>query len=55
MLQSFKDDGDKYNWEMTKGGTVEEFFGIQENPIFDGGFNLTQLGLIEKVLITVGM
>ena len=55
MLQSFKDDGDKYNWEMTKGGTVEEFLGIQVDPTSDGGFKLTQTGLIEKVLTTVGM
>ena len=42
VLQSFKDDGDKYNWEMTEGGNVEKFLGIQVDPTSDGGFKLTQ-------------
>ena len=40
---------------MTEGGTVEDFLGIQVNPTTDGGFKLTQKGLIEKVLIMVGL
>eukprot|EP00957_Ditylum_brightwellii_P109139 8325575-Ditylum_brightwellii.AAC.1 len=40
---------------MTEGGTVEEFLGIQVDPENNGGFKLTQKGLIEKVLSTVGL
>eukprot|EP00957_Ditylum_brightwellii_P153174 11658913-Ditylum_brightwellii.AAC.1 len=29
VLKSFKEDGNKYNWEMTEGGSVEEFLGIK--------------------------
>ena len=28
VLQSFRDDGDKYNWEMTVEGTVQEYLGV---------------------------
>eukprot|EP00957_Ditylum_brightwellii_P195930 14928147-Ditylum_brightwellii.AAC.1 len=42
LFISKKDDGDEYNWEMTEGGTVEEFFGIQVDPTNDGGFKLIQ-------------
>eukprot|EP00957_Ditylum_brightwellii_P055663 4217172-Ditylum_brightwellii.AAC.1 len=42
VLQFFKDNGSEYNWEITEGGTVEEFLGIQVDPTNDGGFKLTQ-------------
>ena len=55
MLHSLKNDWDKYNWEMTEGGTVEEFLGIQVDPTTDGGFKLIQTGLIEEVMRTLGL
>jgi hypothetical protein len=32
-MQSFKDDGDEYNWEMTIEGTAQEFLGINIDRI----------------------
>eukprot|EP00957_Ditylum_brightwellii_P125562 9570978-Ditylum_brightwellii.AAC.1 len=29
VFKFFKEDGDKYDWEMTEGGSVEEFLGIK--------------------------
>eukprot|EP00957_Ditylum_brightwellii_P130342 9942928-Ditylum_brightwellii.AAC.1 len=29
LLMSFKEDGDKYNWEMTEGDSMEDFLGIK--------------------------
>ena len=55
VLKSFESDGDKYNWEMTEGGSVEEFLGIKITPNSDDGFKLTQTGLIDKILLTTGM
>eukprot|EP00957_Ditylum_brightwellii_P167565 12756344-Ditylum_brightwellii.AAC.1 len=55
VLQSFKDDGDKYNWEMKEGISVEEFLGIKIDPTGDGGYKLTQTGLIKKILSATGM
>eukprot|EP00957_Ditylum_brightwellii_P081180 6175998-Ditylum_brightwellii.AAC.1 len=36
VFKSFKEDGDKYNWEMTKGGSVEDFISIKVNSLDDG-------------------
>ena len=47
LIQSFKDDGDKYNWEMTsKKGRISEYLSIKINNLADGGYKLTQPGLI---------
>jgi Reverse transcriptase (RNA-dependent DNA polymerase) len=54
LLQSFHDDGDQYNWEMTIEGTIQEFLGI--NLTRRGNeWHLTQEGLIQSVLKTTGM
>eukprot|EP00957_Ditylum_brightwellii_P031325 2374486-Ditylum_brightwellii.AAC.1 len=42
VLKSFKEDGDKYNWEMTEGGSVEKFLGIKVSSLDDGAYKLTQ-------------
>eukprot|EP00957_Ditylum_brightwellii_P195588 14903108-Ditylum_brightwellii.AAC.1 len=55
VLKSSKEDGDKYNWEMTKGGSVEEVLGIKVNSLGDSAYKLTQEGLIDKILKTTGM
>ena len=54
MMQSFKDDGDEYNWEMTIEVTVQEFLGINIDRI-DNTWELTQTGLIQAILKTAGM
>jgi hypothetical protein len=54
MMQSFKDDGDEYNWEMTIEVTVQEFLGINIDGI-DNTWELTQTGLIQAVLKAAGM
>eukprot|EP00957_Ditylum_brightwellii_P110921 8459968-Ditylum_brightwellii.AAC.1 len=53
--KSFKEDGDKDNWEMTEGGSVEEFLGIKVNSFGDGAYKLTQGGLIDKIFKATGM
>lgn len=55
LLQSFIDDGDKYNWEHTEEGSVTEYLGIDFSRLHDGGWKLTQTGLIDKVLKATGM
>eukprot|EP00957_Ditylum_brightwellii_P059042 4478184-Ditylum_brightwellii.AAC.1 len=52
---SFKKDGDKCNWEMTEGGSMEEFLGIKINSLGDGAYKLTQEALIIKILKATGM
>eukprot|EP00957_Ditylum_brightwellii_P016909 1275386-Ditylum_brightwellii.AAC.1 len=47
---SFKEDGDKYNWEMTEGGSTDGFLGIKVNSLGDGAYKLIQGGLIDKIL-----
>eukprot|EP00957_Ditylum_brightwellii_P020019 1511446-Ditylum_brightwellii.AAC.1 len=42
VLKSFKEDRDKYNWEMTEGNSVEEVLGIKVNSLGDGAYKLTQ-------------
>ena len=54
LLDSFHNDGDEYNWEMTIEGTVQEFLGI--NIHREGTkWHLTQAGLINNVLKATGM
>ena len=55
LLKSFEDDGVKHNWEMKIGGSVEEYLGITITRTSDGGYKLTQEGLIKKVLEATGM
>ena len=54
LLQSFHEDGDEYNWEMTIEGTVQEFLGINLTRRGDE-WHLTQEGLIQNVLKATGM
>jgi hypothetical protein len=54
LIQSFKDGGDEYNWEMTIEGTVQESLGINIDRI-DNTWELTQMGLIQAVLKAAGM
>eukprot|EP00957_Ditylum_brightwellii_P168239 12808182-Ditylum_brightwellii.AAC.1 len=53
--KSFKEDEDKYNWEMIEGSSVEEFLGIKVNSLCDYAYKLTQEGLIDKILKAMGM
>eukprot|EP00957_Ditylum_brightwellii_P008641 655803-Ditylum_brightwellii.AAC.1 len=55
FLKSFKENGDKYNWEMTERGSVEEFLDIKINTLSDGSYKLTQEGLIDKTMKTTNM
>ena len=58
LLQTFAEDGDEYNWEMSVEGSVKEYLGIgidtrtQEEG---GGFMLHQSGLIKKILAATDM
>ena len=54
ILQSFKDDGNKFNWEMTESLSLEEYLGLKVKRL-DQGYELTQPGLITKILETTGM
>lgn len=38
LIKSFRDDGDKYNWEVKVAGTVHNFFGIEIKNLDDGGY-----------------
>ena len=58
LLASFKSDGDDYNWEMTVGGSVEEYLGIKIEAVKVEGqtaYKFTQPGLINKILQDTGM
>ena len=55
IIQSFKDDGDQYNWELTVEGEVNSYLGICIEKTQDGGFQLTQAGLVDKILKTTNM
>jgi hypothetical protein len=54
LMQSFKDDGDEYNWEMTIEGTDQEFLVINIDRI-GNTWELMQTGLIQAVLKAAGM
>ena len=54
ILQSFKDDGNKFNWEMTESLSLEEYLGLKVKRL-DQGYELTQPGLITKILEATGM
>jgi hypothetical protein len=53
-MQSFKDDGDEYNWEMNIEGTVQEFLRINIDRI-ENTWELTRTGLIQAVLKAAGI
>jgi hypothetical protein len=54
LLESFRNDGDQYNWEMTVEGSVHEFLGI--NIERNGNkWKMTQTGLINNVLKATNM
>jgi len=63
LLQSFKTDEDKYNWETSVEGSVKEYLGISINDTTfknkegkeSKAYKLTQEGLITKILETTGM
>ena len=55
LIKTFKDDGDKFNWEMTVEQDVTAFLGIQILQKKDGCYKLIQTGLINKVLNATGM
>jgi len=55
VLDSFDNDGDQYNWEMTREGAVNEFLGIDINRLVGDSYELTQKGLIKQVLGATGM
>lgn len=56
FLQTFKDDGDEFNWEMTEEGTINDFLGIKiTRSASERTWTMTQTGLIDKVLAATGM
>jgi hypothetical protein len=55
LLQSFKDDGDQYNWEMTEEGSISDFLGIDIRRVSQRVWKMTQEGLIDSVLVATGM
>jgi hypothetical protein len=56
LLKSFDDNSDEFNWKMTIEGSVTEFLGIEMTPVNGtNGWKLTQRGLIDKVLDTMGL
>ena len=55
IIKSFVDEGDCYEWEMTKEGDLKEFLGIDIHHNDKGHWKLTQTGLIKKVLEAAGM
>ena len=56
LIQSFEDDGDKFNWEMTiEEGDVSEHLGIKIHPLENGGYKFTQPGLVKNILETTKM
>ena len=38
VMKSFKEDGNSYNWEHSKGESVSEFLGIDIKTLDYGGF-----------------
>ena len=54
-MKSFKEDGQSYNCEHSKGESVSEFLVIDINKLDDCGFQFCQTGLIRKVLEATGM
>ena len=55
LIKSFDDDGDEYNWELTVDSSLEEYLGIKMTTLPDGGIQLTQKGLIDRILTTTKM
>ena len=51
LIQSFKDDGDKYNWEMTvEEGGISKYLGIKIHNLPGGAFKFMQPGLVKRIL-----
>ena len=42
-LKYFKEDGNSYNWEHSKGELVSEFLGIDIKTLDNGGFQFFRL------------
>jgi hypothetical protein len=55
LIDSFKQDGDEYNWELTVEGSLQEYLGIEMKTLPDGSVQLTQRGLIQRILEMTGM
>jgi hypothetical protein len=56
FLQTFKEDGDEFNWEMTEDGTINDFLGIKiSRCASDRTWTMTQEGLTDKILAATGM
>ena len=55
FLQTFKDDGDEFNWEMTEEGSINDFLGIKITRSSERTWTMTQEGLTDKVLAATGM
>lgn len=56
LLQTFKDDGNEYNWEMTEDGTINDFLGIKiTRSASERSWTLTQTGLTDKILKATSM
>jgi len=56
LLETFRSEGDEYEWEFTKGDdSISEFLGVDIKPTGDGGYKLLQEGLIKKILKETGM
>ena len=63
LIETFKTDGDEFNWEHTIEGDLHSFLGVKIEAMTKtddkgkklNGFKFTQKGLIEKILKTTGM
>ena len=63
LIDTFKTDGDEFNWEHTIEGDLHSFLGVKIEAMTKtddkgkklNGFKFTQKGLIEKILKTTGM
>ena len=64
LILAFKDPAEKEkffqfmkdkNFDLTIGDTLEAFLGIKFETLTDGGFNLTQPALIQKIIDATGM
>ena len=54
-MEYFKEGGNIYNWEHSKGESVSAFLCIAIKTLDDGGFQFCKTGLIRKVLEVTGM
>ena len=55
VLQSFKEDGDKFNWEMTKAESVAEYLVNEITRSATEGLTLFQTHLLNMIIVATGL